>query len=337
MKLREALIAYHEAGGSIPVILFHDEDHGTALINALSRHGDGLPANVIPMAVNEITAIGLDALAGSFAYGARAVRILASDRPKHPLDGLDRTVSTMEAIAAGFGLGSGLTSIIAATDPDAVAEALRSPALASPIAPAAFLPLGSGRPLLKLALSELQVRSPNKAAAIQLPERAPFGGVRVNVEGCTLCLACVSACPTGALSDNPDRPMLRFSEELCVQCGLCQSTCPERVITLEPRLDMRAWQAPPIVVKEEEPFHCVACGKPFGVKSTIDRITAKLQGSHWMYSGANASRLRALQMCDDCRVEVMMNEAFDPHSPGERPLTRTSDDYFRARETKGDS
>ena len=73
---------------------------------------------------------------------------------------------------------------------------------------------------------------------------APFGGVKLNVEGCTLCHACVTACPTGALSDNPDRAMLRFTESLCVQCGLCESTCPEKVITLEPRLDFKAWNAP---------------------------------------------------------------------------------------------
>jgi ferredoxin len=60
---------------------------------------------------------------------------------------------------------------------------------------------------------------------------APFGAIELNVEGCTLCLACVSACPTGALSDNPERPMLRFTEDACVQCGLCKATCPEKVIT----------------------------------------------------------------------------------------------------------
>ena len=59
----------------------------------------------------------------------------------------------------------------------------------------------------------------------------------------------------GALSDNPDRAMLRFTESLCVQCGLCEATCPEKVITLEPRLDFKAWNAPLRVLKEEEPFH----------------------------------------------------------------------------------
>jgi ferredoxin len=46
--------------------------------------------------------------------------------------------------------------------------------------------------------------------------------------GCTLCLSCVSACPTGALLDDPDRPALKFVEDACVQCGLCKATCPRR-------------------------------------------------------------------------------------------------------------
>ena len=31
-----------------------------ALIDALARHGDGLPANVLPLAVNEVTQVGLE-------------------------------------------------------------------------------------------------------------------------------------------------------------------------------------------------------------------------------------------------------------------------------------
>ena len=143
---------------------------------------------------------------------------------------------------------------------------------------------------------------------------APFGTVKLDVEGCTLCHACVTACPTGALSDNPDRAMLRFTESLCVQCGLCKSTCPEKVITIEPRLDFQAWNTPQRVLKEEEPFNCIACGKPFGTRSSIDRVLAKLGEKHWMFQGANARRLDVIKMCADCRVEAVVNESFDPHA-----------------------
>src|SRR5256886_4815451 len=59
-KLRALLTAYPDAGGGEPVVLVHDEAHGTPLIEALARFGDGLPANVLPFSVNEVTQIGLE-------------------------------------------------------------------------------------------------------------------------------------------------------------------------------------------------------------------------------------------------------------------------------------
>jgi ferredoxin len=154
--------------------------------------------------------------------------------------------------------------------------------------------------------------------------------VHVNSEGCTLCLACVTACPTGALSDDPERPTLRFAESACVQCGLCAQTCPEEVITLQPQLDFPAWNAPRRVLKEEEPYHCIACGKAFGTKSTVERIIAKLEGKHWMFAGENARRLDAIRMCENCRVQSALAEGFDPYGTNERPRPRTSEDYLAA-------
>ena len=77
-KLRTLLTAYREAGGVRPVVLLHDEAHGAALIDALARHGDGLPANVLPLAVNEVTQIGLETIAAAFAYGASARAVPAA-------------------------------------------------------------------------------------------------------------------------------------------------------------------------------------------------------------------------------------------------------------------
>jgi ferredoxin len=166
---------------------------------------------------------------------------------------------------------------------------------------------------------------------VPLPERAPFGAVEIDTAGCTLCLACVSACPTGALSDDPERPTLRFIEDACVQCGLCRATCPEKVISLKPQLDFRASMASARILKEEEPFCCTRCGKPFGVKSTIERVISRLEGSHWMYQGGT-DRLDVIRMCDDCRVAVVSEQDFDPYGAPPRPHPRTTEDYLRERE-----
>jgi len=127
--------------------------------------------------------------------------------------------------------------------------------------------------------------------------------------------------------------MLRFSQDACVQCGLCKATCPEKVITLTPQLDFRAATADARVLKEEEPFHCIRCGKAFGVRSTIERVTAKLEGKHWMFKG-QAQRLDVLKMCEDCRVGAVMEQDFDPYGAPPRPPVRTTEDYLREREER---
>ena len=87
------------------------------------------------------------------------------------------------------------------------------------------------------------------------------------------------------------------------------------------------------VLKQEEPFHCIRCDKPFGVKSTIERVTAKLEGKHWMFKDS-AKRLDVLKMCDNCRVAAVTEDSFDPYGAPARPAPRTSEDYLREREQK---
>jgi ferredoxin len=333
-KLRTLLTAYREAGGTQPILLIHDESHGGALIDALARHGDGLPANVLPLAVNEVTQIGLETIAAAFAYGAGALRLLLRARPRHDVAGLIGTLALAEPILAGLGYGAGVAAAIETDDPFALGDMLRAIGPGTPAAsPAGFLPAGAKRDALRQALRELFHAAPAPVDLIALPAGAPFGKVEVDVAGCTLCLACVAACPTGALGDDPDRPTLRFTEDACVQCGLCQATCPEKVIALVPQLDFRAGTAAARVLKQEEPFNCIRCGKPFGTRSTIERVAAKLEGKHWMFSGPN-SRLEVLKMCEDCRVAAVTEDALDPYAAPARPPPRTSEDYLRERDGK---
>jgi ferredoxin len=336
-KLRTLLNVYREAGGTRPILLLHDEEHGAELIAALARHGDGLPANVLPLAVNEVTQIGLEAIAAAFAYGAAALRILLRARPRHDVAGLAKTLALAEPILAGLGFGEARIATIETDDPFVLGEALGAIEPGAPAPrPASFQPVGAKRDVLRLALRELHHAAPAPVDVVALPEGAPFGTVELNLEGCTLCLACVSACPTGALLDDPERPMLRFLEDACVQCGLCQATCPEKVIGLKPQLDFRAATATARVLKQEEPFHCIRCGKPFGVKSTIERVTAKLEGKHWMFKDS-AKRLDVIKMCEDCRVIAVTEEDLDPYGVPARPAPRTTEDYLREREQKPES
>jgi ferredoxin len=240
-----------------------------------------------------------------------------------------------DAILAGLGFDGCRVATIETDDPDVLGAQLSGiEMLACVRKPATFKTVGKRRDLLRFALSELHRLAPRPVDVIALPQGAPIGAISVNTEGCTLCLSCVSVCPTGALRDDPERPVLKFVEDACVQCGLCQSTCPEKVIALKPQIDFRAARAPAVVIKQEEPALCIRCGTPFGVKSTIDRIAAKLEGRHWMYP-AGDKRVDALRMCADCRVIVMSEQQFDPFKGvQERTPPRTTDDYLRQREHK---
>ena len=332
-KLRAMLTAYREAGGERAIMLVHDEPHGVPLIDALARFGDGLPAQVLPFKVNEMTQLGLESVAAAFAYGASAMRFLLRARPRHDVSGLSRTMALADPILAGLGFGTERIATIETDDPDALIEALRAiPSMPAAPRPASFRPVGKKRDVLRFAMSELHRAAPAPVDIVVLPKGAPFGTVELDAGGCTLCLACVSACPTGALRDDPERPMLRFVEDACVQCGLCQATCPEKVIALKPQIDFRAARAPARILKEEEPFCCIRCSKPFGVRSTIERVVAKLEGKHWMYPGSSR-RLDVIRMCDDCRVAAVTEEGFDPYGPQSQVL-RTTDDYLREREER---
>ncbi len=331
-RIRTLLLAYRAAGGEAPVLLLHDEAQGDALLDALARHGEGLPARVLPLRVNEPTAIDLSLVAGAFAWGASAVRVLLPGRRRHGAEGLFRNLDIANAALAGLGLGHAAprAAAIETDDPFSLGEALA----ALPRAPFAFAPsthqaIGTPREMALQALRALRGAAEAPAETVPLPPLSPFGAAQVDTAGCTLCLACTSVCPTSAFRANPERPQLRFLEDACVQCGLCAATCPEKVITLEPRLNFAEAAATPQVVKEEEPAACPRCGKVFGTRSSIARVKAKL-AAHWMF--ADPARQALLELCEDCRIAEATSGGIDPYAGPARPRAKTSEDYLREAE-----
>ncbi len=313
-RLRTLASTYRKAGdGTAPRVLFHDAGTGVEMIELSARFGRGLPADVIPVEVPNVEGVGHAEILAAFGVGFSDVAILPGPRT-------DLAVPEQEAALAEAILGTaGKIAILTVGDPDALEDALfggtSEPALADPI-----LPLGGRREVTRIAAAALNPTD----APIALPTGAPYGAVEINTDACTLCLACVSLCPVGALADNPDRPQVRFQEAACLQCGICASTCPESAITLAPQLDTSKAALEYRVLHEEEPFECIECGKPFGVKSTIERVVEKLSGQHWMYTNSDNTRL--IQMCDDCRVNAQYHQENSPFRMGERPRVRTTDD-----------
>ncbi|WP_434617839.1 4Fe-4S dicluster domain-containing protein [Azospirillum sp. B2RO_4] len=328
-RLRTLLGTYRKAGGAAPALLIHDPRHGDALVGMMARHGHGLPARVLPFALNEVTQVGFDLFALALAYGCTHVRVLTGPENEGETAGLANQIGLAEAAFSGLGYGSGRVAVIDAADPDMVADELWS-LPADTVEAGMFLPMGPKRTVTMLALRHLHKVAPAPVEVLPLPPGAPFGRVSVDVAGCTLCLSCVGACPTGALLDNADKPMLSFAQDACVQCGLCKTTCPEKVISLVPEIDFRDQARGATVVKEEEPFCCVSCGKPFATKSSIEKIVTTLAGKHWMFATPEAAN--RIRMCEDCRVRDQFERGNEPFSLGRPPVPRTTDDDLRERE-----
>jgi ferredoxin len=323
-RIRTLLLGYEAAGGTAPVLLLHDARHGAPLLDALARFGDGLPSNVLPLEVNEVTQLGLDAFAAAFAFGAAATLVLASARPAHDLAPLAEQAALARSVLDGLSLGGARLRLVETDDPDALAPVFAALPRAPAVPAARFAPTGNKRQVLRRALDALGEACGASATPLPLPSGAPFGRVVLDQQACTLCLACVSACPASALHDAPERPTLGFLEEACVQCGLCAATCPERAITLEPRLDFGPDAKRVVVLKEEEPAYCVRCQKPFGAKATVERVLEKLAGKHWMFS--NDEMLNRVRMCADCRAIAQVEHGIDPYAGPPRPPVRTGDD-----------
>ncbi len=312
VKLKTLLSTYATAGGKDAVLLLHSQAQGQALVEELGRAAQlkvaqGVPANVIPVALWHTASLGLDVWLSAIAFGASQIVVLVtSEEAPQYLEGLQAQMDVAQGILRGLGYtGTHLQLLRAttATDLDAGLQALARTRQLIPDARARFAVAQEKRATLDLALDHLidhaPLAAPARPEALALPAGAsPFGSVMVDKASCTLCLSCVSACPASALQDNPQLPQLRFVEKNCVQCGLCVTTCPENAITLQPRLLLTPQRKEVRVLNESPPYACVRCGKPFGTLKAIEAMVGKLAG-HAMFQGAAADRLK---MCGDCRV-----------------------------------
>jgi ferredoxin len=317
-RMRVMVDTYIAAGGNAPRLLVHDEDHGGEMIRLAARFGRGLPADVIPLSVPALSTFGHTEILAALVAGYGDINILLS--PRSERDPLAYQISLAEALGA-----SGRVRLCDVDTPDALSDLLYDQT-AEPLSVEPTLTMGSRRQITRTAAKALNadVQTP-----IALPDGAPYGAVLVDTDACTLCLSCVSLCPSGALVDNEDMPQLRFQEDACLQCGICATACPESAITLEPRMDLSDAALKQQVLNEEEPFCCIECGAAFGVKSTVEKIVEKLAGKHSMFADSDAGKL--IQMCDNCRIKAQYHSTSGPMAMGERPRVRTTDDYFSKR------
>jgi ferredoxin len=302
-RLKTLLGVYRDAGGRDACLVLHNGGTGRAALQALGRRavrgGKGLPARAIPLEVFHVASIGLDTLLGAICYGASQVAVVFDDQPQSYALALREQMALGEEILHALGYEGTHFELIEGA---ALEKRLWEMTPAHTVAKAAGFNLSpEKRTSLDFEFEHLLAEAHSKKDLILLKAGAPFGALAVNKSTCTLCKACIGACPESALVDSTETPALRFIERNCVQCGLCAETCPEDAIALVPRLLLGDKAKQPVTLNEAEPFNCVRCAKPFGTRQMVENMLGKLSG-HSMFAGG----VKRLQMCADCRVVDMM-------------------------------
>jgi len=300
--LHTVLARYREVGGNDPVLVFFDNTSSDLMVDELAAT---LPENALPVELEEIGSLGMDAWLACLAYGARRVLVLAGPTtPPSIVDVLEREIGVAAAILEGMGYAGDVVQVLDPADAGGVASAAQSGATLGLEHPARFAPPPEKRLLLRTTIKYLLEHAPGGKKVAQLPAGAPFGQVKVDRAACTLCMSCVAVCPTSALREGQGLPQLNFVERSCVQCGMCEKACPEDAVSLEPRFlyDDKERGAQRLLY-EEQPACCISCGKPFATQSMLKVMAEKLE-DHWMFQ-SEADR-RRLEMCEDCRVKDRM-------------------------------
>jgi ferredoxin len=306
-RLRDMLKCFSGQGGQQPIVFFHAESFSPE--SYLQAYD-----NLLPVAVEELASVGVDLCLSALAYGAAQVVLHVDEQvPASSADNLRQQLDWARELVIALGF---VADCITLCSSEAALPAVEP---RQAITAAEYDMPRNKRDAILQSLDHLVAQLRPALDSVELPAPAPFGEAVIDAGKCTLCMACVGACPGRALQDGSNRevPEVFFIESNCLQCGACVQTCPEDAISLAPRLLFdHETRNRARALNRDTPFACIACGKPFAPTSVIAKMQDKLK-DHYMFASERA--LERLKMCEDCRVVDMMQDPeamggqFNPH------------------------
>jgi ferredoxin len=299
IMVREVLADYRQAGGTQADLLIYDNKGESTLFDNAAT----LPDNMIPLPVERIGSVGMDAWLSALAYGAGNIALLiGNDTPETILTGIRYHLSVAHSLLNGMGYSDDRLYLIELNEDDTILIGNKEGKSFDNNPAAVFEPFEKQK-TIRFALNHLYQHAPEPQELTVLPEGASFGEIQVDQNTCTLCMSCVGICPVKALQHDPEKLKLSFLESNCVQCGMCHNACPENSITLAARYIYDDALASELrLLNEDTPFCCIACGDPFISKRMFDTITERLAAAgNWNVS--NEVTPNWLKMCEDCRAK----------------------------------
>lgn len=121
-RIKALLSTYAAAGEQGATLMVHSQDKGQALIGELGRAAqlklmNGVPHQVMPLAVWHTASLGIDVWLSAIAWGAEQVLVLTTDEeaPQY-LDGLQAQMDVAQALLNGLGYSGAFQAVARALD-----------------------------------------------------------------------------------------------------------------------------------------------------------------------------------------------------------------------------
>ncbi len=133
----------------------------------------------------------------------------------------------------------------------------------------------------------------------------PFADISIG-SSCTVCGACTSMCPVGALRREEGSIVSVYG--YCIACNLCEKACPEKALTMRRVFSMsKLLDTSPSCLFRSELQVCASCLKPYMTKAAFDRITGSFIENVREDLGPREqlelikNQTELLQYCENCR------------------------------------
>lgn len=311
-----------ETRGSLrPAVVFHCGEKGADVLRAAGEESGSYGENILPVEVPCLRFVSEALMLRAFRLGAAGVALLGCAECPHgkrPL--LMAKLDLVRSVLDAFGFGSERLALIPASDGLLEAAVLSIAAFGASLGPPPLPDAPASRPdltnreMLKDALEVFMDAAGREPGKVVQGTPLPFGEVRVNAEGCTLCGACVFVCPTHALGmHEASKPLvnektLQFHHLDCVACGMCVPACPEKVVALARDLTVDADALSHRPKARDEMVLCAKCGREFINKKALDTIMGRVLSLPQLGDTFAGERRDILKMCPDCRAAVAMQE-----------------------------
>ena len=304
-----------DRGAPAPVIVFHCEQQGLALLRWAAAERAAYPAKVLPVQVPCLRYVSEAAMLGAVRLGAAGVGLLGCEAcPNGERSLLLEKLDLAQQVLDAFGLGSGRLRLLTVDDTTRQEglQALRT--FADTLSEEPPVPADGrrhhatgNREVLADTIEAFIAATGKEVGGLGLGPEQPFALAEVNDRGCTLCRACATVCPTHAFAFDVDAQMLRFKHISCVNCGLCAQVCPEKVITLRRELYLERAGLDYVTVAQDEMVHCARCDKPFINRRALETIQARLRSAADVLD-LSGEREHLITLCPDCRAVAALAE-----------------------------